>query len=358
MLIQHLQIKNFRCFKDISLPIEKSVVLITGENGSGKSSVLEAIHYGCYLRSFRTHLPRDLIHFDANNFFIKMAVQYDLLDYNLQVGFSGKKRVVKIDEKSITSYKDLAHKYRIITITEDDISIIKGGPEIRRLFIDQAVSLQLPDFFTQLKKYRHILETRNALLDKGSFQSDDVFMIWTHQLWEQSSLIQGYRRQLLDQLQEGTNELLNTWFDESLIIRLQYQQKKMNAASFDIFSAHSQDLFLQEKKFRRSLFGAHLDDIAIEFCYKTSRSFASRGQQKLIIMLLKIAQMRLIMQEKGPAIFLLDDFMTDFDPTKSKILFDILQTLNSQLFFTSPSPQGLFEGLLLTQNAQHIKLTI
>jgi len=356
--IQHIQIKNFRCFEDVSLNIEKPIVLISGENGSGKSSLLEAIHYGCYLRSFRTHLPKELIHFDADNFYIKMHMQSnDQLDYNLQIGFSGKKRLVKIDEKAITSYKDLAHLYRIITITEDDLSIIKGGPEVRRLFIDQAVSLQFPEFIMHLKKYRHILDNRNAFLDKG-LCGHEMFTIWTQQLWEQSSLIQKYRIGLLEELQNRTNILLSNWFNESIVIRLDYQQKKMKETSFDLFMDASYDLFLLEQRYKRSLFGSHLDDISIEFCHKTSRSFASRGQQKLILMLLKIAQMQTILHHNGSAIFLLDDFMTDFDPIKSKILIGILQSLKSQLFFTSPSAQGPFEDFLLTQDTQHIKLTM
>ncbi len=357
MRINHIQIKNFRCFEDVSLNIEKPLVLISGENGSGKSSLLEAIHYGCYLRSFRTHLPRELIHFEADNFFIKMQMQGDQLDYNLQIGFSGKKRLVKIDEKVITSYKDLAHLYRIITITEDDLSMIKGGPEIRRLFIDQAVSLQFPEFIMHLKRYRHILDSRNALLDKGSF-ARDVFIIWTQQLWEQSCIIQKYRIELLQELQNRTNTLLADWFNESITIHFDYQQKKTKATSFDLFMDGSHDLFLLEQRYRRSLFGAHLDDISIEFCHKMSRSFASRGQQKLILMLLKIAQMQTILQHNGSAIFLLDDFMTDFDPLKSKILLGILQSLKNQLFFTSPSAKGLFEDFLLTYDTQHIKLTM
>lgn len=356
MRIEHIHIKNFRCFKDIALTIEKPIVLISGENGSGKSSLLEAIHYGCYLRSFRTHIARELIHFDADNFFVKMQMQNELLYYNLHIGFSGKKRLVKIDEREITSYKDLAKLYRIITITEDDLSIIKGSPDGRRLFIDQAVSLQFPEFISHLKRYRRILENRNALLDKGSFTHNE-FIIWTEQLWQESRIIQEHRKALLQELQHKTNSLLTQWFDESISICLSYQQKKMQEESFDIFISNN-DLLLLERRQRRSLFGAHLDDIAIEFCHKTSRSFASRGQQKLILMLLKIAQMQIMASNNELAIFLLDDFMTDFDALKSKILLDILQSLKTQLFFTSPLSKGIFEDLLLTYDTHHIKLTM
>ena len=333
MRIQHIALKNFRCFQDCSFAIEKPLVLITGQNGSGKSSLLEAIHYACYLRSFRTHLPRELIQFEAGNFFIKMSIDQDLVPYTLHVGCSGAKRLVKIDEKIITSYKDLTKQYRIITITEDDLLIIKGGPEQRRLFIDQAVALAFPDYISELKKYRHILDNRNALLAKGYYEGD-MFTLWTQQVWHFSKSIQAQRSIFLEQLQQQTNKLLHAWFDDTITIHLTYQPKKVLYDTFERFMmyANNNDLFAQEHRFKRSLFGVHLDDIAIEFCSKTSRSFASRGQQKLVLVLLKIAQMELILAHKGSAIFLLDDFMTDFDPVRSKILLGILQTMNNQLF--------------------------
>lgn len=357
MRIHHIVLKNFRCFQDSSFAIEKPLVLVTGQNGSGKSSLLEAIHYACYLRSFRTHLPRELIQFDATNFFIRMNINQDLVPYTLHVGCSGTKRLVKIDEKVITSYKDLAQQYRIITITEDDLYIIKGGPEQRRLFVDQAVSLAFPEYIIELKKYRHIVDNRNALITRG-YDHGDMFAVWTQHVWEYSKRIQEQRTLFLDQLQGQTNELLHTWFDDTITIRLTYQPKKNLYDTFDHFMQEHTSLFMQEQRFKRSLFGVHLDDIAIEFCCKTSRSFASRGQQKLILMLLKIAQMQLILAHKGSAIFLLDDFMTDFDPIRSKILLGILQTMNNQLFFTSPSTHGAFEEFLLSRDTQHIKLTM
>ena len=106
------------------------------------------MHYLCYLRSFRTHLPQELVQFGQDNFFIKARLENgNAADgYDLQVGFSNKKRLVKVNNKSIASYKELLDYYRIVTITEDDLGLIKDGPEERRLFIDQAIMLADPEF--------------------------------------------------------------------------------------------------------------------------------------------------------------------------------------------------------------------
>lgn len=126
----------------------------------------------------------------------------------------------------------------------------------------------------------------------------------------------------------------------------------------DNYKFHSlQHQYQAENVFKRSLFGAHLDDFSIEFCHKTSRAFASRGQQKLIIMLIKIAQMQEIIAKNGPTLFLLDDFMTDFDQQKGTILLSHMLELKSQLIFTSPVSSGYFEEFLHNHGAQRIILT-
>lgn len=360
MPIQHLLIKNFRCFNNFSLAITNNLVLITGPNGSGKSSLLEALHYGCYLRSFRTHLPRELINFDNENFFIKIQLQEHThkatFEHELHIGFSKKKRLVKIDNKSIASYKELSTLYRVVTLTEDDLSLIKGSPEVRRLFLDQALSLEYPEFITHARRYKQILENRNALLQRGGY-THDSYRLWTQQLWQETVHIQKYRCTMLAALEEKTTNILQR-FGQDLILTFTYQPKKMvKGQSFEDFLALQGELKALEPLFKRSLFGAHLDDFSIQFCEKSSRSFASRGQQKLIVMLIKIAQMQGIIAKSGSALFILDDFMTDFDQQRGSQLFELMLDLKSQLIFTCPTNSGYFEELLRSHGAQHISLT-
>lgn len=359
--LTQINIKRFRCFKDFTLDFDNRIVLIQGANGSGKTSLLEALHYLCYLRSFRTHSPRDLIQFGNEGFFVKASFNAhdddQLMPGDAQVGFAQKKRLVKINQKPIATYKELMDYYRVVTLTEDDLYLISSGPEVRRAFIDQALLLDDPECMSVIKNYKTILDNRNALFMRGR-PDFDSYQLWTDQLWTASRIIQKQRIAMLEQFERATNEILTTQFDNQLSIAFSYTSKKIDPEmSQDEFNRLQPNLYQEECRFGRSLFGAHLDDFIIRFQDKKSKSFASRGQQKLIVLLLKMAQIKHIGFKKGSAIFLLDDFMTDFDPGRAAILLDSLDQLGFQLIFTSPLDKGFLEDNLRDRGAQRVQLT-
>lgn len=356
MRISHLSIKNFRCFNTLELDFNSPITLIEGLNGTGKTSLLEALHYLCYLRSFRTHIPNELVQFGQEHFFIKARLLKEHDEHNLQVGFSHRKRLVKIDEKAIGSYKELLNFYRIVTLTEDDLELIKGGPDQRRLFIDQAIVLENADFVQLSKRCKDIVDNRNALLKRGG--SSDSYALWTQQLWQVSLHIQQARIAMLVHLEQAVKELIAAYFNNEFTISFNYQPKKALYGSFDEFINAQATLYQDEQRFGRSLFGAHLDDFGIHFKDIKSKSFASRGQQKLIILLLKVAQIRLLESQHRPAILLLDDFMTDFDHSRAQTLIAILCSLKIQLIFTVPTTEGFLQKELLARGASNLKLTI
>lgn len=362
MQLTRLHLKNFRCFNEITLAFESPITLLSGCNGSGKTSLIEAMHYLCYLRSFRTHTPRELLAFEQETFFLRATVRGDFESLyaginELQVGFSGKKRLVKLNQKAVSSYKELIDCYRIITLTEDDLALIKDGPEMRRSFLDAALLLHNPTYATTLRHARHIVDNRNSLLYHGNYSAAS-YHLWTQQLWDISRTMQEARIEALRGLEEETNALAARYVHTDTHIALRYVPKKMgDYDTFDLFMAEQgAHLEREESRIRRSLFGAHLDDFSIILQGNASKSFASRGQQKLLILLLKMAQMQELIKKRGPAILLLDDFMTDFDEKKASSLLQALASLNCQRIFTSPLHKGTFHDMLLSMGASAITL--
>ncbi len=182
MRLKKLHLKHFRCFDKATFDLDGKVVFVNGSNGTGKSSLLEALHYLCYLRSFRATSTRDLIQFGQDGFFarVEFVSGTPFIEHDLQVGFENKKRSVKLNKKAINSFKELMDHYRIVTLTEDDMAIIKGGPDVRRHFIDQAVLLSDQQYATQVRRFKQVLENRNSLLQSRRCTKDSC-ELWTGQ---------------------------------------------------------------------------------------------------------------------------------------------------------------------------------
>lgn len=357
MQLQRLTIKNFRCFDTIELNFGNPIIFIEGLNGSGKTSIIEALHYLCYLRSFRTASSSDLLQFESQTFFVKVEIKNnDLIDehHSIQVGFKGKKKVVRINHKAVNSYKDLMQYYRVITVTEDDLDLIKGSPESRRNFIDHVIILYNPDFAHMIRRLKNIVEQRNALIAQGKKDRAE-FGIWTEQLWHLSELIKKARKDTLAELEYEIGLLTATYFPD-ITIHFQYISKT-DHETYEQFFNESSSIFAQEERLGRSLFGAHLDDFSIAFQQKKSKTYASRGQQKLVIMLIKIAQMKWLCQRKGQAIFLLDDFMTDFDRQKGIQLLKPLLDMSNQIIITAPGTNQWLADELHSYGCTYINLT-
>jgi len=354
-----LYLKHFRCFSEKYIELDNRLVLIQGLNGSGKTSLVEAMHYLCYLRSFKTHAPRELLHFGQDNFFLKAAIRSDqdpTLPAHVQVGYSGKKRLVKVNQQTVLSYKDLMNHYRVVTLTEDDGELIKSGPDARRTFIDQALLLEDPSTAATLRTIKHVIDSRNRLLQTG-VATPQALDVWTYQLWQQTAVVAQARKTLLSKLEQEVIRIIAS-VDPVLQVSFSYIPKQLNPDhTFEQFMHASRNLFQEEARYGRSLFGAHLDDFSISLQNRLTRQFASRGQQKLVILLLKIAQVTHLKSNNGAVIFLLDDFITDFDDRRALQLLPPLISLGGQLIFTCPNLTGTLHSQLVNRDAQIVTLT-
>ncbi len=372
MIINNIRLKNFRCFDDSKFNFSKRFVVIEGDNGSGKTSLLEALYYACYLKSFRTRKNNELVLFDQEYFFIHVDFDdFSEINNQIQAGFSqADGKLVKLNDKQIQSYKEIISLYKVINITENDLSIINGAPEERRFFLNQSLFLLNPDFVFKLRKYKQILEQRNAFLFKNigrdfSVISQRELLTWTNQLWDISFEIQKERISFLNKIQNIVNKLLADYFEEFQVdfhynpksLKLDYHNLDSNKNFEEFWKTYKDDLSQKELRWGRSFFGMHVDDFSISFRKKKARFYASRGQQKLILLLLKVAQLLVLEGKIENACLLIDDFLTDFDFTKIEKFFSLFNNLKCQIFVTTPLTSFFDFNQLKVDDFQFIKLT-
>ncbi|KKP24752.1 MAG: replication and repair protein RecF protein [candidate division TM6 bacterium GW2011_GWF2_28_16] len=346
MIINNLKLQNFRCFSDLQLSFNDKIIVLQGDNGSGKTSILESLYYACYLRSFRTRTKSELVSFAKDHFFIQVDFQeQDLAFGQIQIGFSSNtQKSVKLNKKSVNNFKEIISRYKVIALSEDDLQLIIGAPEVRRAYLNQSLFLISPDLIDYFKEYKKNLDQRNKFLFLNSknkiisAKSKEELYSWTKQLWEKSVFLQEKRELFLKQVEDNVNLLLNKYFkiyDPELSIELVYNKKNM-LEPFDSFWQYYETKLLEgELRFQRSLFGIHLDDFSINFKKKKARFFASRGQQKLVLFLLKIVQL-LQIQGFEPGVLLLDDFITDFDINRLSGAISLLKDQEFQTIISCP----------------------
>ncbi len=341
MFLHELELHNFRCFAQKKFIFSKPITFIVGTNGIGKTSLLEAIHYLCYFKSFRSHLLSDVIYSGSDSFFVKGIFDrtYDFApeNHSIQVGYAGHKKSIKLDQKSVTSYKQIMSFFQVITLTEDDIDLIKGYPAQRRAFIDQAVLLANHNAFDVYTKFRKVLAHRNSLLSYGRNVDQAELEIWSHSLWAATIEIQKLRIEVLDKVVISVNKLLQDYFDGIYEVAILYEPKYVAVDQpYEEFCKKIDSLIEQEKALKRSVYGAHLDDLHIQIKGKKAKVFASRGQQKLISLLCKLSLATLSANKEDLPLILIDDFISDFDKIRLKQLAFFFQKCSNQIIITAP----------------------
>ncbi len=348
MILQELYLKNFRCFKEQRIVFKDSITLLQGPNGSGKTSIIEALFFLGHLYSWRTSSPREMFAFNEDHFYLRLRGITRDEPWNLHVGLQGKKRLIKFGENPIKSFQEISNHYQLIVLSEDNLAIVQDGPEERRAFIDDAIVLQNPHHKASLRKYRHILAQRNGLLSSG-ICSTESYDIWSSQLWTLAKEIQQERCRYVAQLNDAVmHVLLTSPFFQNATIQLEEKSARFPLEdSFDLFMKKNPYLNESERKAQRTLWGPHLDDFNPLFNGSHARHFASRGQKKRMVTLLKLAQAHMLGQKP---IWALDDFMADFDDESIATVFSLIQSYATQLIITSPSQAITQQCLPLIKN--------
>ncbi|TRX58139.1 DNA replication/repair protein RecF [Thalassomonas sp. M1454] len=330
MSIQTLTTSNFRNLNYANVKFNEKLNFIVGDNGSGKSSLLESIFFLGHGKSFRTSKIENLINAESDHFVVSVKD-----DQNHQLGIQRDKQAnfdIKINGDSKFRLSDLAKHIAVQVITPETFKLFFGGPKERRRFIDLGLFHVEHQFSDLWRDFRKVLMQRNACLKNKIFGQQ--FDFWNDsfcQLSNQIALVRaGYVKELSAELDTWLEILLPELASK---IDLSYSQGWSNKKQLSQVLMENSE---RERIYGHSMFGAHKFDVKFNFNKLNIEQILSRGQQKLFLIALTIAQSNLIFKSQNVApIILVDDIGAELDESSRQALANAISNINCQLFITA-----------------------
>lgn len=342
MIVKSLVLENFRNHSDTKITFSDRFNIIYGDNGQGKTNILEAIYFCASGRSHRTSKDAELVQFGSNSYNINTYVYNGGLDRNISINYLiDQKKQIKINEIPLKKIGSLMGNLYAVLFSPEDLFIVKQGPLERRRFVDITLSQIKPSYFYNLQLLSKILKQRNMLLKSIGNKAEliDTMDVWNIKLAEVAADIVIARQsftKLLSELAQKQHKFITI---EKEIISFDYNCNihidKVNTKSenIEIYLKQLEKSIARDISLGYTTIGPHRDDYDILINNKSLKLYGSQGQQRSAVLSLKIAEIELINKETGQfPVLLLDDVMSELDENRQKYLMDSIQ--NVQTFIT------------------------
>ena len=335
MYLETLQVSNVRAIKHANLKLSPSINLITGSNGSGKTSFLEAIYLLGVGRSFRSNQIKSIINSSSD----ELTVFGQLADPNKNtLGITRDKsgnfkiRINNTDQNKLSS---LAHFLPVLVITPDSYKLLTSGPQYRRQFLDLSVFHVEQNFANSWKRYNRILKQRNAQLKKCKSYSE--LSIWDKEFSQLSQVLDHVRNKEFLHLKKHLEVIQSIFLPQ---YRVQYHYSSgWDSESPQTFCQQLESSFDIDKRYGYSTIGAHKSDIKITIDNQPVQDVLSRGEQKMLVNAMHLAQTRRLSQDNNKhCLLLIDDLPSELDVGKQELLLSELLKINKvQIFIAAIS---------------------
>lgn len=314
MYLQSLSLINFKNYPEAQLDFSDGINVFTGDNGSGKTNLLDAIYYLCFCKSFLNPIDSQNVRHDERFFLLQGSFQKEEKEIEISCSVQqGQKKKVKKNKKEYERLSEHIGLFPSVVISPYDTNLISEGSDTRRKFIDSIISQFDKSYLETLQRYNKVLDQRNALLkqfhDLRIFENESI-EVWDMQLIELGGIIHAKRHKFLIDFIPVCQKYFNLIADHREEIRIEYRSQ-LNEADFgaELKSAERKDMYSGFTSV-----GIHKDDLIFLMQEQPIKKFGSQGQQKSFLIALKLAQFELIsgLLEMKP-ILLLDDIFDKLD---------------------------------------------
>jgi len=340
MFLNTLELVNFRNYEFCKLNFKDSMVLLTGKNAQGKSNLIEAVYFLSTLKSKRCSNDFELIQKNKTEAFIKASVLKDCFEADLDVMLKTEgKKLLKINQQKKTRTAQFISYLKTVSFTYEDLLLLRGSPQDRRIWLDDAISQLYPSYKERLAKFNKIKLQRNNLLNsfKGnttvSKTQTELLDAWNLQLVITGSNILSLRLKYLTEIQPLAASFQNNLTSNTENLSLTYKSTVMdmfnplqnNIPSPEEIAAKYTKVLTENSSSEiirgQTLIGPHRDDIIFFINDFEAVKYASQGQQRSIVLSLKLAELDFITHVTNEIpILLLDDVMAELDKHRQNYL--------------------------------------
>ena len=346
MIVNALEFINYRNLSDNRIEPAEKVNVIYGNNAQGKTNLLEAVWLFSGGHSFRGAKDSELITFGKNKARLYLEFFSGKRDQKAEILYQSSKKEVIINNVKKSSAAFLSQHFSAVVFSPEHLTLIKNGPSLRRKFIDGSICQQDLRYAVRLNKYNQTLQQRNALLKEINKHKElkDTLEIWDDVLIDLGADIILKRLEFLEKLKVSAKELHEGISSGSEELEIKYCSSAIKSeeklSKCDI-------ICLLQKEFKRvrkediylgvTNAGPHRDDLDFFINSKSARRFGSQGQQRSIVLSLKLSEARLMSEAfEEPPVVLLDDVMSELDTKRQDFL--LKNTEDNQVFITCCEP--------------------
>lgn len=322
-----LETYHFRNLRDVQIDLDPGLQVIFGDNASGKTSVLEAMHVLCSAKSFLSVNPRKLQQFNTRDFSLNGQIQPgENLRHSIQYRWQDATVALFSSNQAIRRASDYAALQPVQAITPLSYKIIDDSPVIRRKFIDWGVFHVKPEYIETWRNFQRSLAQRNAMLIKGV--EERTLKSWSQEFIQLSEQVDSFRAAYIDELSDDFSRLATTFFPDDEI-KLNYQRGWDSAS---LLSDLLQQSYSRDIDRHYTHHGPQRADIQLKINGRPVRDVVSRGQKKLITFALFLSQIQHHHRQgyrKG--LLLVDDLPSELDQEHQDVVLGILQNLPLQV---------------------------
>lgn len=332
MKLHSISFRNFRNLKSadvVDIP-EAPLLVAAAPNATGKTNFLEAIVVLLRGKSFRAE-NSECVAWGEDFFLVRGRVEGREGEADISVQYHTPSRKLRIEQDThpvspISFYAG----YPFVLFLPEDTFLLSRGPAVRRNFINNALSSSV-SYLSALVQYQRVLRQRNAALKEAASVSD--VESWTAMLVEHAEVIWSHRQSLLDYVATQLPKIIEPLLGEAQDIEIRFNRGAPDGVSLmDALSG----AWLQEQRYRYTLFGPHRDDLEVMIKGKPARAALSRGQIRALVIALKVAVYRFMKKTSGVTpLLLFDEVLSELDDDRQKLLFDMLPATQTLLTCTS-----------------------